>query len=161
MTTLASSPFVLAPERSKASADTILRRLDWQVLRRLDGQLQGDYRSLFTGHGFDLAEVREYQSQDDIRYMDWNVTARMGSPYIRKFREERELAVILTVDISGSADFGSVHFSKREAAAEAAAIIGFSAAGNGDKVGLLLFAKEAQLFVPPAKGNRHVLRIVR
>jgi uncharacterized protein (DUF58 family) len=138
-----------------------VHKLELKARRLVRESFAGEYQSSFRGQGLDFDDFREYQHGDEIRFIDWNVTARMGSPYIRKFREERELAVILAVDVSGSSDFGSVHFSKREAAAEAAAIIGFSAAGNGDKVGLLLFAKEAQLFVPPAKGTRHILRIVR
>lgn len=138
-----------------------VRKLELKARRLVKESFAGEYQSSFRGQGLDFDDFREYQHGDEIRFIDWNVTARMGSPYIRKFREERELAVILAVDVSGSGDFGSIHFSKREAAAEAAAIIGFSAVGNGDKVGLLLFAKEAFLFVPAAKGTRHVLRIVR
>lgn len=138
-----------------------VRKLELKARRLVKESFSGEYQSSFRGQGLDFDDFREYQHGDEIRFIDWNVTARMGSPYIRKFREERELAVVLAVDVSGSADFGSVHFSKREAAAEAAAILGFSAVGNGDKVGLLLFAKDALLFVPPAKGTRHVLRIVR
>jgi uncharacterized protein (DUF58 family) len=138
-----------------------VRKLELKARRLVRESFAGEYQSSFRGQGLDFDDFREYQHGDEIRFIDWNVTARMGSPFIRKFREERELAVILAVDVSGSSDFGSIHFSKREAAAEAAAIIGFSAVGNGDKVGLLLFAKEAFLFVPAAKGTRHVLRIVR
>ncbi|WP_035601664.1 DUF58 domain-containing protein [Haloferula sp. BvORR071] len=138
-----------------------VHKLELKARRLVRESFAGEYQSSFRGQGLDFDDFREYQHGDEIRFIDWNVTARMGSPYIRKFREERELAVILAVDISGSADFGSVHFSKREAAAEAAAILGFSAAGNGDKVGLLLFAGEPILFVPAAKGTRHVLRMIR
>ena len=138
-----------------------VHKLELKARRLVRESFAGEYQSSFRGQGLDFDDFREYQHGDEIRFIDWNVTARMGSPYIRKFREERELAVILAVDVSGSSDFGSVHFSKREAAAEAAAILGFSAAGNGDKVGLLLFAGEPLLFVPAAKGTRHVLRIVR
>ena len=138
-----------------------VRKLELKARRLVKETFAGEYQSSFRGQGIDFDDFREYQHGDEIRFIDWNVTARMGSPYIRKFREERELAVILAVDVSGSADFGSIHFSKREAAAEAAAILAFSAAGNGDKVGLLLFAQDAILFVPAAKGTRHVLRIVR
>ncbi|WP_367873372.1 DUF58 domain-containing protein [Luteolibacter sp. Populi] len=138
-----------------------VHKLELKARRLVRESFAGEYQSSFRGQGLDFDDFREYQHGDEIRFIDWNVTARMGSPYIRKFREERELAVILAVDVSGSSDFGSVHFSKREAAAEAAAILGFSAAGNGDKVGLLLFAEEPILFVPPSKGTRHVLRIVR
>lgn len=138
-----------------------VRKLELKARRLVRETFAGEYQSSFRGQGLDFDDFREYQHGDEIRFIDWNVTARMGSPFIRKFREERELAVVLAVDVSGSSEFGSVHFSKREAAAETAAILGFSAAGNGDKVGLLLFAKEALLYVPPAKGTRHVLRIVR
>lgn len=138
-----------------------VHKLELKARRLVRESFAGEYQSSFRGQGLDFDDFREYQHGDEIRFIDWNVTARMGAPYIRKFREERELAVILAVDVSGSADFGSVHFSKREAAAEAAAIIGFSAAGNGDKVGLFLFTKDAVLFVPAAKGTRHILRIVR
>ena len=138
-----------------------VRKLELKARRLVKETFAGEYQSSFRGQGLDFDDFREYAHGDEIRFIDWNVTARMGTPYIRKFREERELAVVLAVDVSGSADFGSVHFSKREAAAEAAAILGFSAVGNGDKVGLLLFAKEAYFYVPPAKGTRHVLRIVR
>lgn len=138
-----------------------VRKLELKARRLVKETFAGEYQSSFRGQGLDFDDFREYAHGDEIRFIDWNVTARMGTPYIRKFREERELAVILAVDVSGSGDFGSVHFSKREAAAEAAAILGFSAAGNGDKVGLLLFAHEPLLFVPAAKGTRHVLRIVR
>nr|WP_221284958.1 DUF58 domain-containing protein [Haloferula luteola] len=121
----------------------------------------GEYQSSFRGQGLDFDDFREYQHGDEIRFIDWNVTARMNQPFIRKFREERELSVVLAVDVSGSSDYGSVHFSKREAAAETAAILGFSALGNGDKVGLLIFADQPLTFIPPAKGNRHLLRMVR
>lgn len=138
-----------------------VRKLELKARRLVRESFSGEYQSSFRGQGLDFDDFREYQHGDEIRFIDWNVTARMGQPFIRKFREERELSVVLAVDVSGSADFGSVHFSKREAAAEAAAIIGFSAVGNGDKVGLLLFAGEPLLFVPPAKGTRHLLRMVR
>jgi uncharacterized protein (DUF58 family) len=109
----------------------------------------------------DFDDFREYQHGDDVRFIDWNVTARMNQPFVRKFREERELSVVIAVDVSGSADYGSVRLSKREIAAEAAAILGFSALQNGDKVGLLIFANEPLLFIPPAKGTRHLLRQIR
>ncbi|MGE9270816.1 MAG: DUF58 domain-containing protein [Verrucomicrobiales bacterium] len=138
-----------------------VRKLELKAKRLVRESFAGEYQSSFRGQGLDFDDFREYQHGDEIRFIDWNVTARMDSPFIRKFREERELSVIIAVDISGSTDFGSVHFSKREAAAEAAAILGFSALGNGDKVGLLVFANEPVKFIPPAKGNRHLLRMVR
>lgn len=138
-----------------------VRKLELKARRLVRESFSGEYQSSFRGQGLDFDDFREYQHGDEIRFIDWNVTARMNTPFIRKFREERELSVILAIDVSGSADFGSVHFSKRESAAEAAAILGFSAIGNGDKVGLLLFAEEPVLFIPPAKGARHLLRLVR
>lgn len=151
----------MTPEEHIEEVMSRVRKLELKARRMVRESFSGEYQSSFRGQGLDFDDFREYAHGDEIRFIDWNVTARMGSPYIRKFREERELAVVLAVDVSGSGDFGSVHFSKREAAAETAAILGFSAAGNGDKVGLLLFAKEPLLFVPPAKGTLHVLRIVR
>ncbi len=138
-----------------------VRRLEIRARRLAQEVFSGDYHSSFRGQGLDFDEFREYQPGDEIRFIDWNVTARMETPYIRKFREERELAVILAVDISGSTDYGSDYLSKRERAAEVAALLGFSARYNGDKVGLLLFAKEPVLYLPPAKGGRPVLRAVR
>lgn len=138
-----------------------VRKLELKAKRLVRESFSGEYQSSFRGQGLDFDDFREYQHGDEIRFIDWNVTARMNMPFIRKFREERELAVVLAVDVSGSSDYGSVHFSKREAAAEAAAILGFSALGNGDKVGLLIFADEPLLFVPPGKGSRHLLRMVR
>ncbi len=138
-----------------------VRKLELKAKRLVRESFSGEYQSSFRGQGLDFDDFREYQHGDEIRFIDWNVTARMNAPFIRKFREERELSVVLAVDVSGSSDYGSVHFSKREAAAEAAAILGFSALGNGDKVGLLVFADEPLLFVPPGKGTRHLLRMVR
>ena len=130
--------------------------------RRLSREsFSGEYHASFKGQGLDFEDFREYQHGDEIRFIDWNVTARMNTPYIRTFREERELTVLLAVDISGSFDFGSKHFSKREVAAEIAAVLAFSAKHNGDKVGLLLFAEEPVLYLPPAKGSRHTLRMIR
>ncbi len=138
-----------------------VRRLEIRAKRLVRESFAGEYHSSFKGQGLDFDEFREYQHGDEIRFIDWNVTARMGSPYIRTFREERELTVILAVDVSGSTVYGSSYFSKRELAAEVAAVLGFSARDNGDKVGLLLFANEPLLFLPPVKGSRQVLRSVR
>lgn len=123
--------------------------------------LAGQYHSAFKGQGMDFDEVREYQPGDEVRTIDWNVTARMNHPFVKKFREERELTVILVVDLSGSGRFGSGDRSKREMMAEVAAVLAFSAIRNQDKVGLLLFTEAVEKFVPPAKGRRHVLRVVR
>ena len=138
-----------------------VRKLELKARRLVRESFSGEYLSSFRGQGLDFDDFREYQHGDEVRFIDWNVTARMNQPFVRKFREERELAVVIAVDISGSADYGSRNFSKREIAAEAAAVLGFSAIQNNDKVGLLLFAGEPLLFVPPAKGTRHLLRMIR
>ncbi len=138
-----------------------VRRLELKARRLVKESFSGEYRASFRGAGLDFDDFREYQHGDEVRFIDWNVTARMNQPYIRKFHEERELTVVLAVDVSGSVDYGSRHLSKRELAAEASAILGFSALQNGDRVGLLLFADKPLLFVPPAKGGRHLLRIIR
>lgn len=138
-----------------------VRKLELKARRLVRESFSGEYLSSFKGQGLDFDDFREYQHGDEVRFIDWNVTARMGMPFIRKFREEREMSMVLAVDVSGSADYGSVAMSKREIAAEAAAVLGFSALQNGDKVGLLVFADEPLLFVPPAKGSRHLLRMIR
>ena len=138
-----------------------VRKLELKAQRLVRESFSGEYRSSFRGHGLDFDDFREYQHGDEIRFIDWKITARMNEPFVRKFHEERELCVMLAVDISGSADYGSVKWSKREIAAEAAAILGFSALHNGDKVGLMLFAQDALLHIPPAKGKRHLLRMIR
>ncbi|MES2708200.1 MAG: DUF58 domain-containing protein [Verrucomicrobiota bacterium] len=121
----------------------------------------GEYHSVFKGQGIDFDDFREYQPGDEVRSIDWNVTARMGMPYIKKFVEERELTVFLAVDVSASKNFGGQDQSKRELAAEIAATFAFSAIHNQDKVGLLLFAEEPELFLAPRKGSTHCLRIIR
>lgn len=138
-----------------------VRRLEIKARRLVKESFSGQYLSSFRGQGLDFDDYREYQHGDEIRFIDWNVTARMQQPYVRKFHEEREANVVIAVDISGSVDYGSVAYSKREIAAEAAAVLGFSALHNGDKVGLLLFANEPFLFIPPEKGSRHLLRMIR
>ncbi|MEI8387969.1 MAG: DUF58 domain-containing protein, partial [Verrucomicrobiota bacterium] len=121
----------------------------------------GQYHSVFKGRGMNFEEVREYAAGDEIRSIDWNVTARMNTPYVKKFTEERELTVMLVVDVSASGTFGSVELSKRELAAEVASILAFSAINNNDKVGLLLFSDDVELFIPPKKGRLHTLRLIR
>lgn len=146
------------------SIEEIMRRvhlLEIKARRLARETFSGEYQSSFKGSGLDFEDYREYQHSDETRFIDWNVTARKDHPYIRTFREERELSVILTVDISGSSRYGSKHLSKRELAAELAAVLAFSANFNGDKTGLLLFANEPLLYLPPAKGNRHILRMIR
>lgn len=138
-----------------------VRKLELKARRLVRESFSGEYLSSFRGQGLDFDDFRQYQHGDEVRFIDWNVTARMNEPYVRKFREEREISVIMAVDVSGSADFGSKHLSKRELSAEIAAILGFSALQNGDKVGLLIFAAEPVLFIPPEKGSRHLLRMIR
>ncbi len=121
----------------------------------------GEYHSVFKGRGMEFAEVREYQIGDDIRTIDWNVTARFGHPFVKVFEEERELTVMLVIDMSGSLMFGSVNQTKQEIAAELSAILAFSAMKNNDKVGLILFTDRIEKFVPPKKGRSHGLRIIR
>lgn len=151
----------MTPDHQVEEIMARVRKLELKARRLVRDSFSGEYQSSFKGQGLDFDDFREYQHGDEIRFIDWNVTARMDQPYIRKFREEREMSVVLAVDVSGSSDYGSVHFSKREVAAETAAILGFSALQNGDKCGLLLFAQETQLFIPPAKGSRHLLRLIR
>jgi uncharacterized protein (DUF58 family) len=127
----------------------------------VNDSLAGEYHSVFKGRGMNFDEVREYQPGDEVRTIDWNVTARAGRPFIKKFVEERELTLMLLVDVSASGDFGSGSQSKREMAAELASVLAFSAVHNNDKVGLILFTDQVELFVPPRKGRRHVLRLVR
>src|SRR5580765_6852606 len=121
----------------------------------------GDYHSVFKGRGMNFEDVREYQPGDEIRAIDWNVTARLGTAYVKKFTEERELTVVLVVDVSASGSFGSASQSKRELAAEVACLLAFSAIRNSDKVGLLLFTERVELFIPPKKGRSHTLRLIR
>lgn len=121
----------------------------------------GEYHSVFKGRGMEFSEVREYQIGDDVRSIDWNVSARFGHPFVKIFEEERELTVMLLVDLSGSLSFGSVDKTKQQIAAELSAILAFSALKNNDKVGLILFTNQIEKFIPPKKGKSHALRIVR
>lgn len=142
-----------------------IRRLELRTRGKVEAAFSGQYRSVFRGRGMNFEEVREYQPGDEVRTMEWNVTARFGEvrgeAYVKKFTEERELTVLLGVDVSGSGDFGSVQQSKRELAAEVACVLAFSAIRNNDKVGLLLFSDQVELYIPPMRGRRHALRIVR
>jgi uncharacterized protein (DUF58 family) len=138
-----------------------IRQIELRTNRIVTETLAGQYHSVFKGQGMNFDEVREYQPGDDVRSIDWNVTARMNHPFIKKFVEERELTVMLVVDLSGSGLFGSREQSKRELAAEIASVLAFSAIRNSDKVGLLLFTDEVEKFVPPRKGRSHVLRVIR
>src|SRR5437868_1394501 len=138
-----------------------IRRLQLKARRAVEDLLGGEYHSVFKGAGMAFEEVREYQAGDDVRSIDWNVTARMGHPFVKRFVEERELTVLLAVDVSGSNQFGSGLQQKREVAAELAAVLAFSAIANNDRVGLIAFTDRVERFVPPRKGTRHVLRLIR
>ena len=138
-----------------------VRRVEARTNRLVNDTMVGAYLSHFKGRGMDFEELREYIPGDDVRDIDWNVTHRLGRPFVKRFREERELTAVLAVDVSASSGFGSANRTKREFAAEIAATLAFSAAKNGDKVALLLFTDEVELFVPPRKGRRHILRLVR
>lgn len=138
-----------------------VREIEIRTKRLVTDTLAGQYHSVFKGRGMNFDAVREYVPGDEVRAIDWNVTARAGRPFVKKFVEERELTLLLMVDVSASGDFGSGMQSKREFAAEIASVLAFSAVKNSDKVGLLLFTDKVELFVPPRKGRRHVLRIVR
>lgn len=138
-----------------------IRRLELRTRRLVESSFAGQYQSVFKGRGMNFEEVRPYTPGDEIRAIDWNVTARTGEPYIKKFTEEREMTVMIILDVSASGDFGSVRESKREMAAEVASILAFSAIHNNDKVGLLLFSDCVELFIPPKKGRLHILRLIR
>ena len=138
-----------------------LRLLEIRTNRIVQEIAQGAYRSVFKGRGIEFDEVREYTPDDDVRDIDWLVSARMNAPYVKKYIEERELSVLLAVDVSASGAFGAAEKSKRQTAAELAALLAFSAARNGDKVGLLMFSDKIELFVPPRSGRIHTLRLIR
>ncbi len=138
-----------------------VRQIEVRTNRLVNDSLAGSYQSVFKGRGMNFDEVREYVPGDDIRTIDWNVTARTGIPHIKKFTEERELTIMLMIDISGSGDFGSINSSKREMMAEIGSVLAFSAVRNNDKVGLVLFTDFVELYIPPKKGRGHILRIIR
>ena len=138
-----------------------VRRVEIRTNRLVNDMMVGAYLSRFKGRGMDFEELREYTPGDDVRDIDWNVTNRMGRPFIKRFREERELGVILAVDVSASGAFGSALRSKRESAVEIASTLACSAARSSDKVGLLLFSDQTELFLPPRKGRRHILRTIK
>ena len=138
-----------------------IRQIEIRSNRLVSESVAGAYHSVFKGQGMNFDEVREYQAGDDVRAIDWNVTARTNTPHIKKFVEERELTVMLVIDVSASGRFGSVDRSKREVAAEIAAVLAFSAIRNNDKVGVILFSDRVEKFIPPKKGRRHVLRVIR
>jgi uncharacterized protein (DUF58 family) len=138
-----------------------VRKIQIRASHLVSDLFAGEYHSVFKGRGMEFAEVRQYQPGDEVRTIDWNVTARTGEPYVKRFSEERELTVMLLVDASGSTRFGSVRQFKQELAAEIAALLAFSAITNNDKVGLVIFSDRIELALPPRKGTRHVLRVIR
>jgi uncharacterized protein (DUF58 family) len=146
---------------NKAIMSSSMRQLEIRTRRLVNDSLSGSYHSVFKGRGMDFDEVREYSPGDEVRTIDWNVTARAGRPFVKKFTEERELTIFLLVDISASGNFGSGAIAKRDLAAEIASVLAFSAIRNSDKVGLLLYTDQVERYLPPKKGRRHVLRVVR
>jgi uncharacterized protein (DUF58 family) len=138
-----------------------IRRIEIRTRRLVNTSFAGEYHAIFKGRGMEFDEVRPYRPGDEIRTVDWNVTARMGQLYVKRYIEERELTVMLLVDASASGQFGTVNRFKREIAAELAAVLAFSAISNNDKVGLLIFTDQIELFIAPRKGRRHVLRLIR
>jgi len=138
-----------------------VREIEIRTRRLVDEAMAGHYESVFKGRGMDFDRVRDYQRGDEIRTIDWNVTARTGAPHVKVFTEERELTMMLMIDVSASSDFGSSPQTKRELAAEVASVMAFSALRNNDKVGLILFTDEIELYLPPASGRRHILRLIR
>ena len=145
---------------SRPDSELLLRRLEFTVLRRLDGLLQGDYRTLFRGFGLDLADLREYQLHDDVRYIDWNVTARLQTPHVREFQEDREVAAWFVLDLSGSVDFGSRKVRKRELSAELVAVLARLFTRYGNRVGAMLHTHGANEMIPARNGRRHVLHVL-
>lgn len=143
------------------SAEQALRRLEWTVLRRLDGLLQGDYRSLLRGAGLDLADLREYQPGDDVRHIDWNVTARLQAPHVRVYTEDREMSAWFLLDLSPSVDFGSGERAKREVLADFVAVLARLLTRHGNRVGAVFYNGGIQAVLPPGSGRRHVLQLLQ
>jgi uncharacterized protein (DUF58 family) len=141
-------------------AERALRRLEWTVIRRLDGLLQGDYRTLMRGAGLDLADLREYQHHDDVRHIDWNVTARLQTPYVRVFTEDREMAAWFVLDLSRSVDFGSGQKAKREISAGFVGVLARLLTRHGNRVGALVYGSDLEAVIPPRSGRRHVLHLL-
>ncbi|MCY4529686.1 MAG: DUF58 domain-containing protein [Chloroflexi bacterium] len=150
----------LVQSSDRTTPDRVLHRLEWQVLRRLDGILQGDYHSLFMGGGLDFAELREYQPPDDIRHIDWNVTARMDSPFVRKFLEDREINAWFLLDLSPSMAFGALERRKESVLLDFVAVLARLLTRNGNRVGAVLFDNDAVVTIPPKGGRLQVLRLI-
>jgi len=145
---------------SGSTPEAVLRRLEWTVMRRLDGVLHGDYRTLFRGQGLDLADLREYVYHDDVRHIDWNVTARLQTPYVREFNEEREVAAWFLLDLSASVDFGSRQLRKRAVATEFVAVLARILTRHGNRVGALFYGSRVDAVIPARSGRRQVLHIL-
>jgi uncharacterized protein (DUF58 family) len=143
------------------TTDSILRRLEWTVIRRLDGLLQGDYRTLFRGAGLDLADLREYQHHDDVRHIDWNVTARLQTPHVRQYTEDREVTAWFLLDLSGSVDFGSQERSKRQVSAEFVTVLARLLTRHGNRVGALFYGNEIDGMLPARHGRVHVMHLLQ
>jgi uncharacterized protein (DUF58 family) len=146
--------------KKTSSAEAVLRRLEWTTLRRLDGLLHGDYRTLLRGVGLDLADLREYQFHDDVRHIDWNVTARMQTPYVRQFSEDRDMNAWFLVDLSPSANFGSGRMSKGEMSIEFVALIARMLTQHGNRAGVMLYGSNVDTVLPPRADRRHVLQMI-
>jgi len=153
-------PNVSQPATPEATPERVLLRLDWKVIRRLDGLLQGDYRTLFYGFGVDFADLREYQPEDDIRYIDWNVTARMDTPYVRQYSEDRELTAWFLLDLSPSVDFGTLQHQKRTMLVDFVAVLARLLTRHGNRVGAMMFNGGADHIVPARSGKIQVLRLI-
>lgn len=150
----------MSMSNSAATPERILQRLDWHVIRKLDGLLQGDYRTLFYGFGVDFADLREYQAEDDIRYIDWNVTARMDTPYVRQYVEDREITAWFLLDLSPSVDFGALYNQKRTVLINFVAVVARLLTRHGNRVGAMMFGRDIQHMVPPRGGRLQVLRLI-
>lgn len=162
----APEPAAEQPQNAATPNDPehLLQQLEWTVLRRLDGQLQGDYRNLLRGAGLELADLREYMAHDDVRHIDWNVTARMQTPYVREHQEDREVAAWFVIDLSGSVDFGSAHMSKRQLACSAVAVLARLLVRHGNRVGALIYSgrqARAEVVVPAHSGRPQVMQLMR
>jgi uncharacterized protein (DUF58 family) len=149
------------PEAAQPTTEALLRRLEWRVIRRLDGLLQGDYRTLMRGGGVDLADLREYQAHDDVRHIDWNVTARLQQPYVRQFLEDRDLTAWFLLDLSGSVDFGSADVTKLAVSTGFVATLARVITRHGNRVGAMLYGTQVDGLLPPRASRVHVLELMQ
>ena len=150
----------MSPSVRTRNPERLLERLDWTVIRRLDGLLQGDYRTLFRGFGLDLADLREYQYHDDVRYIDWNVTARLSTPYVREYHEDREVTAWFLLDLSPSVDFGSEQVKKQSVSIDFVTVIARLLTRHGNRVGAMFYGERLDTVIPARSGRRHVLHIL-